>query len=101
MGFIYLSNEYQAATLGVKKVDTILCLEKKLSMQKDSLKKKDKETSFKNTKKASAGKLKKFKKGTILQREGDKSLNVFIIEKGLLKSYVIDEKGKEHIFMFA
>ena len=70
-------------------------------MQKDSLKKKDKETSFENTKKASAGKLKKFKKGTILQREGDKSLNVYIIEKGLLKSYVIDEKGKEHIFMFA
>lgn len=70
-------------------------------MQKDSLKKKDKETSFENTKKASAGKLKKFKKGTILQREGDTSLNVYIIEKGLLKSYVIDEKGKEHIFMFA
>lgn len=44
--------------------------------------------------------LKEVKKGTILQRRGDIRLNGFVVKKGLLRSYTIDEKGKEHIFMF-
>lgn len=41
------------------------------------------------------------KKGTIIEHQG--SLNTFIyrVKSGLLRSYVIDEKGKEHIFLFA
>ena len=43
----------------------------------------------------------KVKKGTVLQRRGDIHLKGYIVKKGLLRSYTIDEKGKEHIFMFA
>lgn len=43
----------------------------------------------------------KINKGQILQRKGDFSTQVFIVKSGLLRSYTIDEKGKEHIFMFA
>jgi len=39
-------------------------------------------------------------KGTILQRKGDINTKVYYVEKGLLRSYTIDEKGKEHIYMF-
>ncbi|MEQ9117463.1 Crp/Fnr family transcriptional regulator [Fulvivirga sp.] len=46
-------------------------------------------------------KTKSFSKGEMLQREGQKSAKVFIVKKGLLRSYIIDEKGKEHIYMFA
>ena len=42
-----------------------------------------------------------YKKGTILQRAGDPSSHLYYVKKGLLKSYTIDKKGKEHIFMFA
>lgn len=42
-----------------------------------------------------------FKKGHILQYEGDITSRAFYVKKGLLRSYTIDEKGKEHIFMFA
>jgi CRP-like cAMP-binding protein len=41
------------------------------------------------------------KKGTLLQMEGDEQLKSFAVVKGLLRSYIIDAKGKEHIFMFA
>jgi len=41
------------------------------------------------------------KKGTILQRAGKRSVNNYVVLNGLLKSYAIDERGKEHIFMFA
>lgn len=41
------------------------------------------------------------KKGQILQHEGDKISNVYEVVSGLLRSYMIDQKGKEHIFMFA
>jgi CRP-like cAMP-binding protein len=44
---------------------------------------------------------KQFKKGTILQSEGQVTSNAFFVKKGLLRSYTIDSKGKEHIFMFA
>ena len=41
------------------------------------------------------------KKGQFLQRKGDTITYVYVVKSGLLKSYSIDEKGKEHIFMFA
>jgi len=46
-------------------------------------------------------KLKVFKKGQVLQRAGALTPSSFYVKKGLLRSYVIDSKGKEHIFMFA
>lgn len=46
-------------------------------------------------------KTKFYKKGDILQRQGDRNLNTFFVKKGLLRSYIIDDKAKEHIFMFA
>lgn len=47
------------------------------------------------------GNKKTFLKGAILQSAGQNLSNAFYVKKGLLKSYIIDEKGKEHIFMFA
>ncbi len=41
------------------------------------------------------------KKGEILQRPGETARRAFYVKKGLLRSYTIDEKGKEHIFIFA
>lgn len=41
------------------------------------------------------------KKGHILQRKGDHNSFIYEVTSGLLRSYTIDEKGKEHIFMFA
>ena len=41
------------------------------------------------------------KKGQILQHRGELNTSVYIVKSGLLRSYSIDEKGKEHIFMFA
>lgn len=40
-------------------------------------------------------------KGTVLQRKGDILTKVYFVKRGCLRSYTIDEKGKEHIFMFA
>ena len=40
------------------------------------------------------------KKKEILQRTGDLRGKAYFVESGLLRSYTIDEKGKEHIFMF-
>ncbi len=45
--------------------------------------------------------VKTYKKGTILQQAGDTVLKSMYVKKGLLRSYTIDSKGKEHIFMFA
>lgn len=45
--------------------------------------------------------LKKFKKGHVIQYEGDTKASTYFVKKGLLRSYIIDDKGKEHIFMFA
>ncbi|WP_025741601.1 Crp/Fnr family transcriptional regulator [Aquimarina pacifica] len=42
-----------------------------------------------------------YKKGDILQHFGDHHVHTFFVKKGLLRSYIIDSKGKEHIFMFA
>ncbi|GAB5409388.1 MAG: Crp/Fnr family transcriptional regulator [Balneolaceae bacterium] len=43
----------------------------------------------------------KIKKGEILQFKGELNTKIYHVNKGLLRSYSIDEKGKEHIFMFA
>lgn len=43
----------------------------------------------------------KLKKGEILQHKGDKNNHVYKVVSGLLRSYIIDDKGKEYIFMFA
>ncbi|GAB5474230.1 MAG: Crp/Fnr family transcriptional regulator [Maribacter sp.] len=40
------------------------------------------------------------KKGEIIQRPGDLNSKVYHVVRGLLRSYTIDAKGKEHIFMF-
>ncbi len=40
------------------------------------------------------------KKKQILQSTGDLNTKAYQVESGLLRSYVIDENGKEHIFMF-
>lgn len=49
----------------------------------------------------SNAKAKTFAKGQLLQRAGDIKASTFYVKKGLLRSYIIDSKGKEHIFMFA
>lgn len=41
------------------------------------------------------------KKGDVLQRKGNLNSKVYQVKSGLLRSYAIDEKGREHIFMFA
>ncbi|MFT4533857.1 MAG: CRP-like cAMP-binding protein [Saprospiraceae bacterium] len=41
------------------------------------------------------------KKGQILQSAGELNTKVYSVLSGLLRSYTIDEKGKEHIYMFA
>lgn len=43
----------------------------------------------------------RIEKGDILLRKGEISNKIYFVKKGLLRSYAIDEKGKEHIFMFA
>ena len=45
--------------------------------------------------------VKEIKRKELLQRKGDTHSKAYFVKKGLLKSYVLDEKGKEHIFMFA
>ena len=44
---------------------------------------------------------KTLKKGEFMQREGDVVKYGAFIAKGFLRSYVIDNKGKEHIIQFA
>jgi len=43
----------------------------------------------------------KVKKGTIIQGRGELNTKVYFVKSGLLRSYFIDPKGKEHIFLFA
>lgn len=47
------------------------------------------------------GKSKTVEKGTLLLSKGEIVKSAFRVEKGCLKSYVIDDKGKEHILQFA
>ncbi len=46
-------------------------------------------------------KVKKFEKNEIIQFKGDMLKYGFFVGKGLLRSYSIDSKGKEHIIQFA
>lgn len=46
-------------------------------------------------------KIKQFNKGDFLLQKGDVCHHSFFVEKGLLRSYTIDELGKEHIIQFA
>jgi CRP-like cAMP-binding protein len=43
----------------------------------------------------------KMKKGEFLQREGEMAKYGAFVTAGCLRSYVVDEKGKEHILQFA
>ncbi len=43
----------------------------------------------------------KYEKGSILLRKGDVCKHSFFVEKGLLRSYMLDEDGKEHVIQFA
>ncbi|MEL6254602.1 MAG: cyclic nucleotide-binding domain-containing protein [Bacteroidota bacterium] len=49
----------------------------------------------------SEARIKFYKKGSILHEKGKITQQAFYVNKGLLRSYIIDSKGKEHIFMFA
>ena len=40
------------------------------------------------------------KKGQILQTKGSLNSKIYYVESGLLRSYAISDKGKEHIYMF-
>ena len=44
---------------------------------------------------------KHYPKGSILLSKGEIARNIFFVEKGLLRFYSIDHKGKEHILQFA
>lgn len=46
-------------------------------------------------------KTKQVAKGEILLMKGELSNDFYFVKSGLLRSYVIDDNGKEHIFMFA
>lgn len=50
---------------------------------------------------SSALRVKKFEKGQIIFHKGDHVNYGFFVCKGLLRSYSIDAKGKEHILQFA
>ncbi len=42
-----------------------------------------------------------FKKGEIIQRSGEYNTRVYHVKQGLLRSYAIDQNGKENVFIFA
>lgn len=46
-------------------------------------------------------KMKTFKKGDIIQHAGMSKAHRYFVKKGLLRSFIVDSKGKEHIFIFA
>ncbi|KHJ37484.1 anaerobic regulatory protein [Pedobacter glucosidilyticus] len=46
-------------------------------------------------------KSKSIKKGDFVLRQGEICSSSFFVSKGLLRSYTIDEQGKEHIIQFA
>ena len=45
--------------------------------------------------------LKHFKKGEFIQQPNQLKANAIYVKKGLIRSYIIDSTGKEHIYMFA
>ena len=46
-------------------------------------------------------KVKFYAKGEFLVRAGDISRYIYFVEKGLLRTFYLDEKGREHILQFA
>lgn len=44
---------------------------------------------------------KSYKKNDYLLREGETCNHIFFVAKGLLRSYTLDENGKEHLLQFA
>jgi len=42
-----------------------------------------------------------YRKGEIIQHPGSSNTRRFFVKKGILRSYMVDSKGKEHIFSFA
>ena len=42
-----------------------------------------------------------FKKGEFVQRPESSTVSSIYVKKGILRSYIIDSSGKEHIYMFA
>lgn len=46
-------------------------------------------------------KIKTFAKGDFILNQGEVCHHSFFVEKGLLRSYTIDDSGKEHIIQFA
>jgi len=52
-------------------------------------------------KKLAQVKVQTIRKGQLLQHKGDDQKHAYYVRKGLLRSYSIDEKGKEHVYMFA
>ncbi|WP_347372575.1 Crp/Fnr family transcriptional regulator [Aequorivita sp. Q41] len=42
-----------------------------------------------------------YEKGSLLLKKGDVCNHSFFVEKGLLRSYMLDESGKEHVIQFA
>ena len=42
-----------------------------------------------------------FKKGEMIQRPNQSQANAIYVKKGVIRSYIIDSNGKEHIYMFA
>lgn len=61
------------------------------------------EPAFSNTKKELLKRItpRSVKKGEVLHFKGNISRSGYRVLRGLLRSYSIDEKGKEHTFMFA
>lgn len=53
------------------------------------------------TKNSATPRIKYVKKGEIIQYTGEVDSKIYHIKNGLLRSYTIDKKGKEHIFTFA
>lgn len=43
----------------------------------------------------------KYSRGTILQKPGETASHAYYVKSGLLRSYTLDDKGKEHTYMFA
>jgi len=45
--------------------------------------------------------LKHYKKGEFIQKPNQLKAYSIYVKKGLIRSYIIDSSGKEHIYMFA
>ncbi len=45
--------------------------------------------------------VKNFQKGTFLLKQNEHCKHTFFVEKGLLRQFSIDQKGREHILVFA